>query len=57
MPLQTAVQILYDLANHSEYIQPLREEIEAVVQEEGWTKAAMGKLRKLNSFAKESMRF
>jgi len=52
-----AVQILYDLANHSEYMQPLREEIEAVVQEDGWTKAAMGKLRKLDSFMKESMRF
>jgi len=28
-----------------------------VVQEDGWTKAAMGKLRKLDSFMKESMRF
>ena len=28
-----------------------------MVQEEGWTKAAMGKLRKMDSFMKESMRF
>ncbi len=34
----------------------MREEVEAVISEEGWTKAAMGKLRKVDSFIKESLR-
>ncbi|KAF8639979.1 hypothetical protein AX17_001225 [Amanita inopinata Kibby_2008] len=48
--------VLYDLAIHPEYVQPLREEIESVRQEEGWSKATVGKLRKLDSFIKESLR-
>ena len=35
---------------------PLREEAEAILQVEGWTKAAMGKMRKLDSFMRESQR-
>lgn len=49
-------QALYHLASRPEYIQPLREEIENVVGQEGWTKSAMGNLRKLDSFLKESQR-
>ena len=48
---------LYDLAASPEYIEPLREEVEAITAAEGWTKAAMGKMRKLDSFLKESQRF
>ncbi|KAF5369084.1 hypothetical protein D9758_002904 [Tetrapyrgos nigripes] len=47
---------LYVLAAHPEYLQPLREEVELVVAEYGWTKTAMGKMRKLDSFLKESER-
>ncbi|KZT20329.1 cytochrome P450 [Neolentinus lepideus HHB14362 ss-1] len=50
-------QALYNLASRPEYIAPLREEINAVVAEHGWTKTAMQKMRKLDSFMKESQRF
>ncbi|KAJ7185756.1 cytochrome P450 [Mycena filopes] len=54
---QNFLQALYSLASHLEYVEPLREEIESVVRSEGWTKAAMGKMVKLDSFLKESSRF
>ncbi|KAK0448924.1 cytochrome P450 [Desarmillaria tabescens] len=47
---------LYALAAHSEYVQTLRDEVETVFAEEGRTKAAMGKMNKLDSFAKEAQR-
>ncbi|KAJ7708351.1 cytochrome P450 [Mycena rosella] len=50
-------QALYHLALSPEYVAPLREEVEAAVREEGWTKAAMGKCSKLDSFLRESQRF
>ncbi|KAJ7247865.1 cytochrome P450 [Mycena haematopus] len=54
---QAILHAFYTLAANLEYVQPLREEIESVVRSEGWTKAAMGKLVKLDSFLKESSRF
>jgi len=53
---QTFTQVLYSLLSHPEYIEPLREEVEAVVAEEGWTKAAMDKMHKIDSFVRETMR-
>ena len=47
---------MYSLLSHPEYIDPLREEVEAVVAEEGWTKAAMDKMHKIDSFVRETMR-
>ncbi|KAF9559724.1 cytochrome P450 [Agrocybe pediades] len=47
---------LFDLVANPEYIEPLRKEAEAVIESEGWNKLAMGKLRKLDSFIKESQR-
>ncbi|PCH34174.1 cytochrome P450, partial [Wolfiporia cocos MD-104 SS10] len=47
---------LYHLAAHPEYMQPLREEIETVLKEQGWTKIAVGKMWKLDSFMRESQR-
>ncbi|CCL98070.1 uncharacterized protein FIBRA_00064 [Fibroporia radiculosa] len=47
---------LYHLAANPEYVQPLREEAEFIIKEHGWTKAAMGKMRKLDSFMRESQR-
>jgi cytochrome P450 len=44
------------LATYPEYVQPLREEIEAVIQEQGWSKASVAKMTKLDSFVKETMR-
>ena len=49
---------MYHLAAEPDkYVAPLREEVERVIDEEGWTKGAMTKLWKLDSFMKESQRF
>ncbi|EMD34619.1 hypothetical protein CERSUDRAFT_86021 [Gelatoporia subvermispora B] len=47
---------LYHLAAQPEYVQPLREEVESIIAREGWTKAALMKMWKLDSFMKESQR-
>ena len=39
-----------------EYIQPLREEVESIIKEQGWTKASIFNMRKLDSFLRESQR-
>lgn len=55
-----AVHVLYDLLAHPEYLEPIREEIREVVKEDGpwmaWEKSAFSKLRKLDSFMRESQR-
>ncbi|KAK0212166.1 cytochrome P450 [Desarmillaria ectypa] len=52
----TFTTALYALAAHSEYVEILRDEVEAAIAEEGWTKAATGKMNKLDSFIKEAQR-
>ena len=37
-------------------MEPIREEVEAVIAEYGWSKAAMNRMRKLDSFMKETQR-
>ena len=37
-------------------MQPLREEVEEVVKSEGWTKAGLDQMHKIDSFIKESQR-
>ncbi|KIJ13821.1 hypothetical protein PAXINDRAFT_80382, partial [Paxillus involutus ATCC 200175] len=49
-------QALYDLAANPQYMDPLREEVEAIVETDGWTKEALAKMRKLDSFLKKSQR-
>ena len=39
-----------------ECIQPLREEVEGIVKEQGWTKASISNMRKLDSFLREAQR-
>ena len=56
IPSQTVTHSLYNLAAYPQYVQPLREEIEAVIQEQGWSKASVTKMTKLDSFVKETMR-
>lgn len=58
---------IYDLATYPEYIQPLRDEIQQVIDADGQDmdgdgvmklkKSSMPKLWKLDSFLKESQRF
>ncbi|KAF8967503.1 cytochrome P450 [Flammula alnicola] len=50
-------QALYELSARPEYVQPLREEIEGVISDEGWTKTAIGRLYKLDSFFRETQRY
>ena len=47
---------MYRLLSHPEHIEPLRQEVEAVVAEEGWTKAGMDKMHKIDSFLRETQR-
>lgn len=54
--LQTFTTAAYHLAAYPEYIEPLREEIADAVRTEGWTKASIDKMHKLDSFIKESLR-
>ena len=56
IPSQTVTHSLYNLTTYPEYVEPLREEIETVIQEQGWSKASVSEMRKLDSFVKETMR-
>ncbi|KAJ6483217.1 cytochrome P450 [Mycena sanguinolenta] len=47
---------LFDLTVHPEHFLPMREEAERVVKEEGWTKAALNNMVKIDSFLRESQR-
>ncbi|KAH0837766.1 cytochrome P450 [Lanmaoa asiatica] len=47
---------LYNLAASPQYVQPLREEVEAIVEKEGWSRTSLSKMRKVDSFLKESIR-
>ncbi|KAI0329481.1 cytochrome P450 [Cubamyces sp. BRFM 1775] len=47
---------IYHLAERPEYLVTLREEIEPIIQEEGWTKNAMARMWKLDSFMREAQR-
>ena len=49
--------MLYRLLENPEYIEPLRQEVEAAVAEEGWTKAGMDKMHKIDSLIRETQRF
>ncbi|KAI5816999.1 cytochrome P450 [Pyronema omphalodes] len=50
-------QVLYDLAAHPEYQEPLRQEIETVVTKlGGWSKQALTAMKKLDSVLRESQR-
>jgi hypothetical protein len=48
---------MYDLATFPEYMKPLREEVEEIIRREGWTKAGIDQMHRLDSFIKESQRF
>ncbi|KAJ6605583.1 cytochrome P450 [Mycena vulgaris] len=53
----TFTAALYDLTTYPEHILPMREEAERVVAEEGWTKASIASMHKIDSFLRESQRF
>ncbi|KAL4866720.1 cytochrome P450 [Aspergillus spectabilis] len=55
----TATNVFYDIASRPEYVKPLREEIHQSLQEHDGllTSAALHRLKKVDSFMKESLRF
>jgi cytochrome P450 len=53
---QTLMQVLYQLADNPECVEPLRREVKVVVGEEGWTKAGLDKMHKIDSFVRETQR-
>jgi len=52
----TLTNALFDLAAYPDHILPMREEAERVVAAQGWTKAALSNMHKIDSFVRESMR-
>jgi len=52
----TLTQGLYRLLANPEFIEPLRQEVETVIREEGWTKAGIDKMHKMDSFLRETQR-
>ncbi|KAI0277137.1 cytochrome P450 [Russula aff. rugulosa BPL654] len=52
----TSLAILYRLLANPEHLEPLREEVDAVIKEEGWTKAGIDKMYKVDSFLRETQR-
>jgi cytochrome P450 len=54
--VQAITHALFDLASNPEYLKPLREEVEEVTTREGWTKAGVDQMHKVDSFVKESQR-
>ncbi|KAF4306203.1 Cytochrome P450 [Botryosphaeria dothidea] len=54
----SSTHMIYDLIEHPENIQPLRDEIQSAVAETGgYEKDTMAKMKKLDSFMKESQRY
>ncbi|KAF7303509.1 Cytochrome P450 [Mycena indigotica] len=52
----TLASALFDLAAHPEHIDAMREEAEQVIEAEGWSKAALNNMHKIDSFLRESQR-
>jgi Cytochrome P450 len=48
--------VLYRLLANPEYIELLRQEVDTVIAQEGWTKSGMDKLHKTDSFIREVQR-
>ncbi|KAJ6567200.1 cytochrome P450 [Mycena vulgaris] len=48
---------LLDLATFPASVESMREEADRIVKEEGWSKEAVGKMHKIDSFLRESQRY
>lgn len=53
---QTFTHALYHLAANPEFIGPMRQEVDAIVEAVGWSKEALGKMHLVDSFMKETLR-
>ena len=54
--MQTFTNVLYRLLSNPEYVEPLRHDVETAVAEEGWTKAGVDRMHKIDSFIRETLR-
>ncbi|KAH9072829.1 cytochrome P450 [Lactarius deliciosus] len=52
----TFANVLYRLLSNPEYVEPLRHDVETAIAEEGWTKAGLDKMHKIDSFLRETQR-
>ncbi|KAI6039636.1 cytochrome P450 [Pisolithus marmoratus] len=55
-PTETFIHALYYLAAHPQYIKLLREEVDTVIKEYGWTKEAIAQMWRVDSFLAETER-
>ncbi|KAJ8519804.1 hypothetical protein ONZ45_g3285 [Pleurotus djamor] len=53
----TFTHALYHIASKPEYVQPLRQEMDEVVGKQGWCKASIDEMVKLDSFMQECQRY
>ncbi|KAJ7157791.1 cytochrome P450 [Mycena filopes] len=51
---QVFIQALFNLATHPECVSGLREEVESIVDSDGWTKLAVSKMLKIDSFLRDT---
>ncbi|KAI1438941.1 cytochrome P450 [Xylaria sp. CBS 124048] len=52
----TIIHVLFDLCANRAFIDELREDVRQAIDESGWTLAAIAKMKKVDSFMKESQR-
>ncbi|VDB94068.1 unnamed protein product [Peniophora sp. CBMAI 1063] len=52
----TFLRVLYKLAANPEWVSLMREEVERVLVEEGWSKSALAQMRRLDSLIRETQR-
>ncbi|CCM05809.1 uncharacterized protein FIBRA_08043 [Fibroporia radiculosa] len=52
----TFTHAIFHLATNPHFIQPIREEVDELIQKEGWSKETLGKMHKVDSFLREAMR-
>lgn len=52
----TIIHVLFDLCANPEFMDELRQDVQQAVSESGWTLASIAKMKKIDSFMKESQR-
>ena len=53
---QALTSALYYLGESPSLVEALRDEVKPIIESEGWSKAALDKMHKVDSFLKESQR-
>ncbi|KAI1820120.1 cytochrome P450 [Xylaria intraflava] len=52
----TIIHVLFDLCANPRFMEELRQDVQQAIDESGWTLAAIAKMKKIDSFMKESQR-